>query len=150
MAVVFSDSDIASLIHEPKVVPVRGWRRASRLTPKGAHGQGRLEARGVSGVRFVIIVRANAINSLDFSVILGTYPNRSNQLFRLRRYNGKGHPHRNKIEGNAFYDFHIHTATERYQSSGYDEDGYAETTDRFATYVEAMHCLFEDTHCREG
>ncbi|MDZ7814842.1 MAG: DUF1828 domain-containing protein [Planctomycetota bacterium] len=36
----------------------------------------------------------------------------------MRRYNGKSHQHTNKIEGNTFFDFHIHQATERYQEFG--------------------------------
>jgi len=35
----------------------------------------------------------------------------------------------NLIEGNRICEFHIHTATERYQRRGMREDGYAEATD---------------------
>ena len=51
----------------------------------------------------------------------------SNRVFRLRRYNGKSHEHTNPIEKEIFYDFHIHTATERYQVlENKKEDTYAE------------------------
>jgi len=46
--------------------------------------------------------------------------------FCLRRYNGKNHKPTNQLEHEAFYDFHIHQATERYQKSSYDEDHYAD------------------------
>jgi len=68
----------------------------------------------------------------------------SNVLFRLRRYNGRSHQHTNRIEGNTFYDFHIHMATERYQVAGYEEYHYAETTDRFADLGGAIRCMIQD------
>ena len=82
---------------------------------------------------------------MNFSVILGVLPVDTNQLFRLRRYNGKTHEHKNKIEGEKFYDFHIHMATERYQrESGQAEDSYAKTTDRFADLHTALQCMQAD------
>ena len=68
----------------------------------------------------------------------------SSRWFRLRRYNGNNHEHDNLIEGNRICDFHIHTATERYQRRGMREDGYAEATDRFSDYDAAVLCLAED------
>ena len=65
-------------------------------------------------------------------------------LFRLRRYNGKSHEHTNSIEGDTFYDWHIHMATERYQGIGAREDAYAEVTDRYNNLDEALSCLFDD------
>jgi hypothetical protein len=66
------------------------------------------------------------------------------QQFRLRRHNGKSHEHTNPIEKNTFYGFHIHTATERYQQSGYREDTYAEETNRYADYHGAIECMLRD------
>ena len=62
----------------------------------------------------------------------------------MRRYNGRSHQHTNRIEGNTFYDFHIHIATERYQAAGYEEDHYAETTNRFADLGGAIRCMIQD------
>ena len=73
----------------------------------------------VSGAaEFRIILRRNHINPLDFSVILAVRVPNSNQLFRLRRYNGNSHEHTNKIENEKLHDFHIHLATKRYQERG--------------------------------
>ena len=65
-------------------------------------------------------------------------------LFRLRRYNGKSHEHTNHIEGDRFYDFHIHMATERYQDIGSREDAYAMVTDGYTDIEGAIHRMFED------
>jgi len=70
----------------------------------------------------------------------------SNQLFRLRRYNGKSHEHTNRLEGVTFYDFHIHIATERYQAVGMREDAYAEPTDRYGDFHAAFSCLIKDVN----
>jgi hypothetical protein len=65
-------------------------------------------------------------------------------VFRLRRCNGKSHEHSNIIEEKRFYDFHIHTATERYQDAGLREDWYAEPTDRYNDFNGALRCMFKD------
>ena len=94
--------------------------------------------------RFRLILRQSKKNPMNFSVILGVSSPGSNQLFRLLRYNGKGHHHINRIEEESFYDFHIHLATERYQDLGMDEDAYAETSDRFDDIDTALECMLED------
>jgi hypothetical protein len=62
----------------------------------------------------------------------------------LQRYNGKNHEHTNPIEGETFYDFHIHQATERYQEIGASEDTYAKPTDRFADFQQGITCMLKD------
>ena len=81
---------------------------------------------------------------MDFSIILAVCPVDSNQVFRLRRHNGKSHEHTNQIERSEFYDFHIHMATERYQYLGMREDAYAEPTDRYGDFEAALQCLLTD------
>lgn len=93
---------------------------------------------------------------MSFSVILGFYPTNSNTLFRLRRYNGCTHEHTNHIEKrgggpgvvNFRGRFHMHTATERYQSSGFREDDYAEPTENFADVFGAIRCMIEECGVR--
>jgi hypothetical protein len=93
---------------------------------------------------FRLIIRQNSKNRNDFSVILACLPPNSSTFFRLRRYNGKSHEHTNKLEQERFYDFHIHTATERYQEEGQREDGYAEPTDRYHDLDGAINCMIAD------
>ena len=91
-----------------------------------------------------MILRQSTVNALDFSVILAVRVPQSNQVFRIRRYNGRSHEHTNHIEGGSFSDFHIHIATERYQELGAREDAYAEPTDRYGTFQDALRCLIVD------
>jgi hypothetical protein len=66
-------------------------------------------------------------------------------LFLLCRYNGKSHEHKNKLEKEtAFYDYHIHKATERYQREGTKEEYFAEASSRYSTPQQALNCLIAD------
>lgn len=143
MAVTLTDAQIAELIAEPKPLP-DDFRRRTTLREKRGHAEAQLDVTGDAGSRFGLIFRRSLTNPLSFSVILGYRPPQSSQIFRLRRYNGKSHEHRNKIEGNQFYDFHVHMATHRYQELGLREDGYAEPSERFADMDGAFECLIDD------
>ena len=44
----------------------------------------------------------------------------------------------------TFYGYHIHMATERYQEIGAREDAYAQPTDRFADYQQAIKCMLDN------
>ena len=44
----------------------------------------------------------------------------------------------------VFYDYHIHTATERYQELGMREDSYAEPSDRFSDLNTAINCMLKE------
>ena len=139
----FSDDEIAQLISEPKQLPV-DWRTRLDMRQKRGHKEQQLDLTGEFGSEFRIILRLSNANPLDFSAILAVRIPQSNRFFRLRRYNGKSHQHTNQIEGNTFYDFHIHTATQRYQDIGEREDTYAEITARYSSLAEAIGCMQQD------
>lgn len=139
----YSDKDIDQLIREPKVLPVN-FTDLLRLRPKRGHSEHDLDIKGTSGTEFRLILRQNKINPLDFSAILAYCPPETTQEFRLRRYNGKSHQHKNTLEGESFYDFHIHMATERYQDFGSYEEQYAEPSSRFSDLSTALRCLLDD------
>lgn len=143
-SILLTDREISELVAEPKLVPP-DW--VTRLVPKQArigHLRRRLEARGSAGSDFRIEVRQNERDPFDFSAILMYLPPRSAVPFRLRRYNGRSHQHANKIEGDRFFDYHIHLATERYQVRGFDPDAYAEPTDRYTLLDQAVRAMATD------
>jgi hypothetical protein len=143
MPAKYSDAEIARMIQERKPLP-DNFRARVQLRNKRGHKERELDVTGEGGTQYRLILRQSDFNTLDFSIILAVNPADSNQLFRLRRYNGKSHEHTNQIEGDTFYDFHIHHATERYQESGAREDAFAEVTDRFADFHAALRCIIED------
>ena len=143
MMVTYTDQEIESLVQERKRLPA-DWRRRTRMASKRGHKEQQLDVFGNSGSEFRMILRESTINILDFSVILAVLVPQSTQVFRLRRYNGRSHEHTNHIEGESFYDFHIHLATRRYQEVGAREDAYAQPTDRYGTFHDAFRCLLVD------
>jgi len=143
MGARYSDAEITRLLSEPKPLP-ENYAARIQLREKRGHKERELDLTGTGGTQFRLILRQSDFNAMDFSVILALNPTESNQLFRLRRYNGKSHEHTNHIEKETFYDFHIHFATERYQEIGAREDAYAKPTNRYADYHQALRCMLED------
>jgi hypothetical protein len=143
MAIQLTDANIGMLLSERKELP-EDFLSSVKLKSKMGHKEFDKAITGENGSQFRLIMRQSEFNPLDFSIILIYLPPKSNQQFRLRRYNGKSHEHTNKIEKQTFFGFHIHTATERYQQSGYREDAYAEETDRYAEFHSAIECMIRD------
>lgn len=143
MTVRYTDQQIETLLLERKGLP-ENWQARTRMSDKRKHKERHIGIEGADGSEFRIILKQSKVNVLDFSVILGVLMPKSNLLFRLRRCNGKSHHHTNQIEGNSFYDFHVHMATEHYQEMGMREDAYAQTTDRYGSFDGALQCLFDD------
>jgi len=140
----YKDPEILALINEEKLLPQYYLRDLFNFRDVNQHIESKISVPGKNGSQFVVILRRNLINTLDFSVILSVAKPLSNQIFILRRYNGKSHPHYNRIEKTLFYDFHIHEATERYQSLGMHPESNAYPTDRYTNFEEAIFCLLSD------
>jgi len=143
MAAQYSDPSISAMLVERKLLPSDYVARIA-LKNKRGHKERELDVTGAKGNQYRLILRENNINRLDFSIILALCPPMKSALFRLRRYNGKCHEHTNKLEHLTFYDFHIHTATERYQELGTREDAFAEVTNRYADIHGAFSCMLDD------
>lgn len=144
MTIRLNDDEIARLTSERKAL-APDYRDRIRTKPKRGHSERELDVIGDATSEFRLIFRQSQFNPLDFSVILAYRPPKSNQLFRLRRYNGKSHEHTNTLDDETFYDFHIHVATERYQEeSGLREDSFAQPTSRFADFRGAIRCMLDD------
>jgi hypothetical protein len=108
-----------------------------------AHRHKEFDVASNSDNLFFIKLRQLCANPLDFSVILAYHLPGLHTLVRLRRYNGKHH-HTNHLEHQRFYGFHIHTATQRYQSAGFRADHFAEMTNRYWDLESAIRCLLAD------
>jgi hypothetical protein len=148
MAARLTDPEIQSLVKERKDLPPDYLQRL-RTRPKSGHEERELDLKGINGSDFRVILRKSMYNVFDFSVILAYCVPGTTQVFRLRRYNGKTHEHTNAIERETFYNFHIHTATERYQDLGVREDTFAESTNRFSNFEEAVDCLLDDCNFQD-
>ena len=143
MAAKYSDKEIAALLQERKPLP-QDYQARIQLRSKCGHKERDLDVVGENGNQFRLILRQSDSSPLDFSIILGVFPPNSQELFRLRRYNGRSHEHTNRIEGKTFWNFHIHAATERYQELGMREDSYAEPTECFSDFRSALCSMLKD------
>lgn len=144
MVEILNDQDIEKLVKEEKHASVTLDDFFSQMKEKKSHRETDITILRADGSYFKVILRQNSLNPLDFSAILGIVAKGSNQLIKLRRYNGKSHEHRNKLEAEQFYGFHIHYATERYQNIGFKEELYAVPTERYANLRDALKCLAQD------
>ncbi len=145
MDVFLTDTEIQALVNTKKQMTVEPDLLFLSMKEKRGHKSAEHEMPQPDGSTFIIKIRMSIENPFDFTVILGFTPAKSTKLFLLRRYNGKSHEHRNKLEKEAdFYDYHIHTATERYQREGTKEEYYAEASSRYSTSQQALNCLIAD------
>ncbi len=140
---ILTDEQILALISEQKTTP-EGLVPLGKVVERNQHRRKEFELTSASGNNFVIVIRQSMINVLDFSVILGYRNPGFNTIFRLRRYNGKSHIHTNTLEREQFHDFHMHTATERYQLVGSKEDHFAQIDRRYYDLESAIGCLLKD------
>lgn len=143
MAIKYTDAEIDAMIRERKPLP-KDYRTRLQVRPKRGHSERELDVTGTNGTHFQIILRQSSLNVFDFSLVLAVLPSDSNQLFRLCRYNGRSHQHTNRIEGDTFFDFHMHRATARYEEFGGREDGYAEPTIRYTDFDTALRCFLSE------
>ncbi len=140
---MLSDSEIQALIEDAKPLSSEVLKEIKLKNKENrAYKEYELEVESNSGKNFRIRIRENTINILDFSVIL-IYVDEKRKYHILRRYNGK-HIHKNEIEKNKFRDFHIHMATQRYPEAGFRIDGYAEVTDSYKNWKDALMKMLQD------
>jgi hypothetical protein len=141
--IILTDKRIGELLAEAKNVP-DGLRSSVRpMAERNGHRHKEFEVECDSDSLFFIKLRQLCANPLDFSVILAYQLPGLHTLFRLRRYNGK-HYHTNHLERERFYGFHIHTATERYQTAGFRSDHFAQRTDKYWNLESAIQCMLTD------
>jgi len=142
MSTIVDDTTIQARLTEAK--PAIDPADLTPRKPKRGHLEAQKQVEGADGSKFRLIVRQNQIDVLDFSVILGWEMPSPIRVFRLQRCNGRSHEHCNPLEGGeTFFDFHIHTATERYQLHGSSEEHYAQPTGAYTDLRGAIRHLLE-------
>lgn len=148
MTGIISDARIAAMIAEPKALPENWRQELTNLKDRVGRYESEVDFTGESGTPFRIIVSRRHPAASDFTVIL-MLNSPTHKEFRLLRYDGSGHDHRNTIEGNRIVRKpHIHRATERYQRATFNRrpDGYAEETQRYRDLAGAWNCFQVDVN----
>ena len=148
MADIIADISIAAMIAEPKLLR-ESWRQdLANLKNRVGRYESEVDLTGAHGTPFRIIVSRRHRSPEDFTIILML--NSSDHTdFRLVRYDGSGHVHKNTLEGDRIIRKpHIHRATERYQIATHQRrpDGYAEETQRYQDILGAWDCFRIDVN----
>jgi hypothetical protein len=146
---MLSDDRIKRLLQEgkPNFEPRSILKAFAESNPKHGHRRLTRRFRGDKGTAFALHLRQSTIDPYDFSVILAFEPLTGGGETILRRHNGRGHAHRNEIEGTRLPStFHVHMATERYQQHGHDIDGYAEATTDFDSLATGLDEMLRVAH----
>jgi hypothetical protein len=143
---VLTDAEIKRLLTEEKpAVDAAAFLHAFTRSPAvRGHRRGTRTVVSRSGARFDLHLRQGVFSPYDFSVILAYVPSRGGEVI-LRRHNGPGHPHRNKLEGTTIdrTRCHVHLATERYQLAGLPIDEYAELAETFVDLATALDAMLD-------
>lgn len=143
---LLADSEIQLLINDEKLISAQEIKDI-RPTPKNGrqHTTYMKQVISVTGRKYSLRVRTNVNNVFDFSVILSYYDERTHKWYILRRYNGCNHTHTNHIERiKISRRFHIHKATEIYQREEGNIVGYAEETDAYTNWKDALRLMLHD------
>ena len=113
----------------------------ARKLDKEGHFQYNYTVTGDPGYSFQLFVRQNKLLEDDFSCGL-SWLMPSGKVLTLKRYNGPGHCHKNRMENQKLcYNTHVHMATEQYIQANRKPDGFAEVNKSFRTMKGALHCL---------
>jgi hypothetical protein len=141
---ILSDAQIAELLAEPKQTP-DGVCLLKSMPERNRHKHKEFDIECGSENKYRIMVRQLCANPLDFSVILAYQLPGLFAYLRLRRYNGlHAGVHTNVLERTKVTGFHIHTATERYETAGLKPDAFAEPTNRYWDLESAVLCMLND------
>ena len=141
---ILDEDELDRLFNEKKILPRDYHKRIKTNAKSGTkHEQKELTVEGEGGHIFSIALRKNRLDPFDFSVIL-RYKDGTGLWYNLARYNGRSHKHTNKLEGTSFRDFHIHKATQRYQENGLRIESFAEVTNRYNSFADAVDAFIED------
>ncbi|MBP5083472.1 MAG: hypothetical protein J6X83_04070 [Methanomicrobium sp.] len=141
-----TDDEISDMISEPKYLDAQTYDSLRDLKNyKTKHGHSEITcALTAENHKFRIFARQSSTNKLDFTWGLIYIDSINGTEIILRRYNGKSHRHTNAIEKNRIYGYHIHYAKERYLKEYTKGESYAEPTDRYGTFQEALDCMIKD------
>jgi hypothetical protein len=155
----FTDKEILTYIEESKTLPLN-WKMKLKDKPRdkeySVEIEGDIEFQNdlnqLARNLYKIVVRQRKPNKistdksyiLNFSVVFCLCLPNTDPIV-IKRYCGKYHQHTNRIEDITLpIDFHIHTLTYRYQESYFDDDCFAEVTNRYTNVNDALECLLTD------
>jgi hypothetical protein len=134
----FTQADVDQLITCAKEI---SEAPARELKLEGAHWRNDAKLVASDGTKgsFSMFLRRSEDFPENFSIGLTYSPNDGRPSIMLVRCNGKHGVFNNGSDpAHPHWDYHIHRATERAIEAGFAPEKYAEKTNEFASYEEAL------------
>jgi hypothetical protein len=135
---VLTDEEIQFLISYPKVIitPPK-----TKLALTQGHYRNGMELSSEDGkYRFTVFMRINEVFQENFTIGLRYHPADDPESIILLRCNGPHGEHRGPLDSqdNHFWTYHIHLAREIIIRQGLRSEAYAEETDKYSNYNDAL------------
>ena len=136
-----SDQDIDELIRCPKII-FKPPNKEMIIKFGCLRNDIELYKEDDEDLKFSVFIRINERFRENFSIGLRVYP-KGNPSMHLLRFNGKHGEYKDFVTESTHFEYHIHRATVETIS---DKLPYAEVTDRYASYEEALKYFLEYTN----
>lgn len=138
-----SDEEIQELINRPKIIKKKDTSKllCSDDNLDGASWRLNVKIESTGEDVFHLRGRLSVDDPTDFSAILSVETTNGSD-FILIRCNGY-HEHHNYLERTRIRGMHIHRATERYAACQRKDEGFAEPTNEYANFSEAVGHLMK-------
>lgn len=132
----YTQAEIDLLIKCPKVI-INPPKREMALIY--GHLRNGMDLESEDGLhRFTVFMRINETFLENFTIGLDYVPKDRGGRLCLLRCNGPHGEHSNNRNFDAHYGYHIHKAIAKYINKGLKSDIYAELTEEYATYNDAL------------
>jgi hypothetical protein len=142
------NADIERLLGSGKVI-TEGSKKGMTLRSGSLRNDLKLETTDGKD-RFSAFIRVSESFVEDFSIGIDYITDEGKHIC-LMRCNGKHGEHRNHRPGSQpFYDFHIHLATEEAIDQGESPEQFAEQTNEYATWQDALRYFFERANVKNA
>lgn len=142
---VLLDSDVERIIAAEKYLP-SNKKDPFRLKPDNGHKRAVIDLN-CSSYNLSMRIRVSEDDEFNFSILL-VYTDPQNRDYILRRYNGDHGKHTNLLSGEVMCGPHIHKITEEYQRKTHKGEGYAEKTESYRTWNDAVKIFIKDMNIR--
>lgn len=145
-----TDEEILFLISCPKIITT--IPKKSMLLLQGSY-RNEMTLQSEDGLhRFSVFMRKNEAFEENFSIGLRYHPDNDPESIVLIRCNGPHGEHRDPFDKREshYWEYHIHLAKETIIKEGLRSEAYAEITDEYSNYADALVFFFRYCNIKDA
>ena len=142
------NEEINELITCPKII-INPPKKNFKIINGSEQNSMTLVCKDDKNLIFAVRLRKHIKFFENFSIMLDLYVPTLDKEIKLIRFNGNhGGEHTNKVINNLSFDsgFHIHKTTEEALNAGIRPEHYAELTNKYTTFEEALIAFWKDVN----